>query len=61
MDKIQSHVHDLSLKQSCPYIEFLLRWMDMKHIDGKRWFLSVVDMARIPMKKKEDKKEKKKK
>ena len=44
----QTHVHDLSLKQICPYIEFLLRYMDMKQLNGKRWFLSVVDMARIP-------------
>lgn len=39
-------VSHLSLKQACPYMEFLLRWMDMKNIDGKRWFLSVIDIVR---------------
>ena len=41
------HMYDMSLKQLCPYIEFLLRLMDMKRIEGKRWMLSVVDMSRI--------------
>jgi superfamily II DNA or RNA helicase len=41
-----SHVKHLSLKQICPYMEFLLRWMDIHRLDGKRWFLSVVDAAR---------------
>ena len=40
------HIYDLSLKQICPYIEFLLRYADLKGVDGKRWFLSAVDMAR---------------
>lgn len=41
-----THVKHLSLKQMCPYMEFLLRWMDIHRLDGKRWFLSVVDAAR---------------
>ena len=44
---ILTHIQQLSQKQICPYIEFLLRWMDLKRIRGKRWFLSVVDIARI--------------
>lgn len=41
------HIADLSLKQICPYLEFLLRYADVKRVNGKRWFLSTVDMARI--------------
>ena len=41
-----THVSHLSVKQSCPYIEFLLRWMDNSNVGGKRWFLSLVDSAR---------------
>ena len=40
------HVWDLTQKQICPYMEFLLRWMDEERIGGKRWFLSMVDSAR---------------
>jgi hypothetical protein len=40
------HLHDLSLLQVCPYLEFILRYMEMKHIGDKRWFLSLVDSAR---------------
>lgn len=40
------HTSHMSLKQSCPYMEYVLRWMDMKRIGGKRWFLSIVDAAR---------------
>ncbi len=40
------HVWDLTQKQICPYMEFLLRWMDEERIDGKRWFLSMVDAVR---------------
>lgn len=36
----------LSLRQLCPYMEFVLRYMEMKKIGGKRWFLSLVDSAR---------------
>ena len=45
-----AHVSHMSLKQSCPYMEFLLRWLDMKHVDGLRWFLSLVDAARAGVK-----------
>jgi hypothetical protein len=40
------HVWDLTQKQICPYMEFLLRWMDEERIGGKRWFLSMVDATR---------------
>ncbi len=40
------HIKDLSKNHSCFYMEFLLRWMDMNRVDGKRWFLSVVDAMR---------------
>jgi hypothetical protein len=41
-----THLHELSLLQVCPYLEFLLRYMDMKGVGGKRWFLSLVDSIR---------------
>jgi hypothetical protein len=41
-----THVTHLSLKQICPYMEFLLRWMDMRRVGGKRWFLSLIDAVR---------------
>ena len=44
------YTSDLSLKQTCPYMEFLLRWMDMRKIQGTRWFLSVVESARAGVK-----------
>jgi hypothetical protein len=40
------HLHDLSLLQVCPYLEYLLRYMDLKRIGDKRWFLSLVDSTR---------------
>jgi hypothetical protein len=40
------HIDDLSRLQICPYMEFLLRLLDMKKTAGKRWFLSLVDTAR---------------
>jgi len=40
------HVVDLTHKQICPYLEFLLRYMDRKKMGGKRWFLSLVENAR---------------
>lgn len=40
------HIDDLSRLQICPYMEFLLRILDTKKANGKRWFLSLVDMAR---------------
>jgi hypothetical protein len=41
---------DLSLKQVCPYMEFLLRYADRQGVGGVRWFLSVVDSARAGVK-----------
>lgn len=41
-----SHLKHMSLKQICPYMEFILRWMDMNKLGGTRWFLSLVDAAR---------------
>jgi hypothetical protein len=40
------HIADLSLKQICPYMEFLLRYADRQNMNGKRWFLSLVESAR---------------
>jgi hypothetical protein len=40
------HVKDLTKILSCLYMEFLLRWMDMQQVGGKRWFLPVVDAVR---------------
>ena len=48
------HTGDLTLKQICPYLEFLLRYADSRALpmDGvpRRWFLSVVDSARAGVK-----------
>jgi hypothetical protein len=44
------HTADLSLKQICPYMEFLLRYADRHSVERKRWFLSVVDSARAGVK-----------
>jgi hypothetical protein len=41
-----THITHMSLKQICPYMEFLLRWMDIRRVGGKRWFLSLVDAVR---------------
>ena len=41
-----THVSHLSLKQICPYMEYMLRWMDIHRVGGKRWFLSLVDAVR---------------
>lgn len=41
-----THISHLSLKQICPYMEFLLRFAEMKHVGGKRWFLGLVDAVR---------------
>jgi hypothetical protein len=41
------HLYDLAQKQICPYMEFLLRWMDSERLGGKRWFLSLVDSLRV--------------
>jgi len=43
-------IGDLSLKQICPYMEFLLRYADRHGVGGKRWFMSVVDSARAGVK-----------
>jgi hypothetical protein len=44
------HTGDLTLKQICPYMEFLLRYADRRAVGGVRWFLSVVDSARAGVK-----------
>lgn len=44
------HIDDLSRLQICPYMEFLLRMLDVKKADGKRWFLSLVDSVRAGVK-----------
>lgn len=48
-DPIQ-HVSSMSLRQVCPYMEFLLRYADKQRVGGVRWFLSVVDSARAGVK-----------
>jgi hypothetical protein len=45
------HLGDLTLKQLCPYTEYLLRYMELKKFGGKRWFFSLVDSARSGPKK----------
>ena len=40
------HMTDLTLRQVCPYMEFLLRYMDLRRVGGKRWMMSLVDSAR---------------
>jgi len=45
-----THITDLTLKQICPYMEFLLRYADRRAVGGSRWFLSVVDSARAGVK-----------
>jgi len=44
------HIGDMSLKQVCPYMEFLLRYADKTRVGGSRWFLSIVDSARAGVK-----------
>jgi hypothetical protein len=44
------HTSDLSLNQCCPYLEFLLRWMQVKRLGGKHWFLSIVESTRAGVK-----------
>jgi hypothetical protein len=41
-----THIADLTLRQVCPYLEFLMRYMDMRRVGGQRWMLSLVDSAR---------------
>jgi hypothetical protein len=40
------HVNDLPKNHMCRYMEFLLRWMDLHRVDGKRWFLVLSDAVR---------------
>ncbi len=37
------HIHDLTQKQLCPYMELLLRMADRYRIGKKRWFLSHIE------------------
>ena len=52
MDSTQNitHIGHLSQKQICPYMEFLLRWLDKSRFQNVRWFLSLVDSARADVK-----------
>ncbi len=45
------YLWELSVKQICQYMDYMLRWMDRNHINDKRWLLSLVDMDRIASKK----------
>jgi hypothetical protein len=42
------NLEDLTLKQTCPYMEFILRIMNLMHINDKQWFLSLTDLTRSP-------------
>jgi hypothetical protein len=44
------HLYDLSKNELCPYMEFLLRWMDKVRLSNKRWFLSLVESGRSGLK-----------
>ncbi len=50
-DDMPKYCWELSAKQICQYMEYILRWMDRKLINDKRWFLSLVDIDRISSKK----------
>jgi hypothetical protein len=39
-------ISQLIVMQVCIYMDFLLRWLDYKNTDGKRWFLRLTDSAR---------------
>jgi hypothetical protein len=41
-----THVDALGQSEICPYMEFLLRWMDERRLGGKRWFLSLAETVR---------------
>jgi hypothetical protein len=41
-----THVDVLGQSEICPYMEFLLRWMDERRLGGKRWFLSLAETVR---------------
>jgi hypothetical protein len=44
-------ISHLIVVQVCIYLDFLLRWLDMKKTGGKRWHLRLTETARsgIPM------------
>jgi hypothetical protein len=44
------HLYDLSKNELCPYMEFLLRWMDTVRLANKRWFLTLVESGRSGLK-----------
>jgi hypothetical protein len=46
MSGAYKHVNDLPKNHMCRYMEFLLRWMDEKRVQGKRWYLSLIDSVR---------------
>jgi hypothetical protein len=39
-------ISHLVVVQVCMYVDFLLRWLDLKHTDDKRWFLRLTEAAR---------------
>lgn len=43
-----THMYHLTLKQVCPYMEFILRIMNIKKLDNKHWFMSLTDLTRSP-------------
>jgi hypothetical protein len=38
-----THLHSLSLRQVCPYMEFILRYMEMRKIGGIKWCMNLVE------------------
>jgi hypothetical protein len=48
------HISHLSLKQICPYLDFLLRFSEINRLNGKRWFLSLVEAVRAGAKMKSE-------
>ena len=45
-----THIDDFSHNYICIYMEFLLRMMDSRKMEGKRWFLNGVEAARAGLK-----------
>jgi hypothetical protein len=50
-DVVITDISHLIVVQVCIYTDFLLRWLDMKNTDNKRWFLRLTETVRsgIPM------------
>jgi hypothetical protein len=40
------HINDMNRQQICFYLEFVLRYMEIQRVDGKRWFIPLAEAAR---------------